>query len=393
MIIPPAAMPAVIANCFFTSLAFVIVCCRINTRLFVIKNIGADDGLIAMSMLASIAFLAVFMLQVKAGLGRQITFPEVPGFLQALWATIPIYNLALILCKLSITVQCYRVLRTPKMQKFLRGYFILLVVYGLLTVIGNIFICWPIEAYWMAILGVQGTCLSKGGVTFSNAGINIATDIILIVVPIPLLWRLQIPQKQKIILMCLFGMGTFACITSIIRLQSLYMIAIAPEAEQSVKGVSIAIWSSIEINVGIICASIPALKPLAVKLFPRMLLSNLYARTKGAAYYAGRSGGKGGNRSHSGTGGSRHMAGGSGQTSGMRSGNNRTTEVIQIKQSFEMTSVPATAVDDAGRNVAAVDIEDGKTSRDGSEKNLVGSSWQDEYYKKVTISSRPREIV
>lgn len=164
-----------------------------------------------------------------------MTFPEVPAFLHALWATIPIYNLSLILCKLSITMQCYLVLRTPKMQNFFRIYFVILVIYGLWAVLGSIFTCWPIETYWLAMTGFQGRCMSKGGVTFSNAAINIATDLILIVVPAPLLWGLQIPKRQRIILMCLFGVGLFATVVSIVRLHALYIIDISPPATQSGK--------------------------------------------------------------------------------------------------------------------------------------------------------------
>ncbi|KAK0716158.1 hypothetical protein B0H67DRAFT_582507 [Lasiosphaeris hirsuta] len=334
----------------------------------------------ALSMLASIGFLIIIMLQIKVGLGRQLTFPEVPGFLQALWATIPVYNLALILCKLSITVQCCRVLRTPKMQRFFRTYFVFLAVYGLWTLFSSIMTCWPIEVYWLAIAGAQGVCLNKGALTFSNAGINIATDLILIVVPVPLLWRLQIPKKQKIILMGLFCVGTLAVVTSIIRLQSLYMIAIAPEAEQSVMGVSIAIWSCIEINTAIICASIPAIKPLFVKAFPTVLLSSLYGRTKGAAY-ATRSAGKDGHPNKS----SASRANGSALRSSTRN-------AIQVERSFEMRSVPV---------LVGGEDEIKSSSRDGSEKNLVASSWQDEYYagqkgpgqKRVTITSHPGDMV
>jgi len=46
-----------------------------------------------------------------------------------------------------------------------------------------------------------------------------------------------------------------------------------------VDGVTTAIWSGIEINVAIICASIPALKPLISKLLPG-LLSNASSRDR-----------------------------------------------------------------------------------------------------------------
>ncbi|KAK3686129.1 hypothetical protein B0T22DRAFT_538324 [Podospora appendiculata] len=394
MIIPETAIRAVVVNCVFTSLAFIFVCMRLGTRTLLLKNIGIDDYLITGAMVSSIGFLAIMMLQIKAGLGRQVTFPELPGFLYALWATVPVYSFCLVLIKLSITVQLYRVLRTPKMQKFLRVYLICITVSGLWTVLSTVFNCWPVEYYWNFATGMAGSCMDKSAITFTNAGLNIFTDVILIAVPIPLLWRLQIPRRQKIVLMCLFGVGTFTCIISVVRLQALYQISIAPPAEQSIQGVNIAIWSGLEINVAIMCASVPALKPLVVKFFPKMLLSELYARTKGAAYYANHKAGTAGGGSNTGgsNAGSRqdHLRSGGGRGgSALRSANRAE---IQVEQSFEMKSVPMTAMD--------LDDGGGKTSsRDGSEKNLVVASWQDEYYstpiggKKVTITSHPREIV
>ncbi|KAK0638523.1 hypothetical protein B0T16DRAFT_421309 [Cercophora newfieldiana] len=389
--IAPAAMPAVIANFVFTCLAFFVVLLRLGTRMFLLKNLGADDALIVLSMLASIAFLVVVMLQIKAGLGRTISFPELPGFLHALWATIPIYNLSLILCKLSITVQCYRVLRTPKMRNFFRVYFVILVIYGLWTVLGTVFTCWPIETYWLFVTGFQGKCMSKGGVTYSNAALNITTDLILIVVPAPLLWGLQIPKRQRIILMCLFGVGTFATVVSIVRLHALYVIDNSPPPQQSVQGVAIAIWSGIEINTGIICASIPALRALVVKIAPRLLLSSLYARATGQGksklYYNDTTSGTGNNsqlqsRSNRKGGPSVSVSvtasanrtdserGGGKPKPGHRQG--KTSEGgIQVQQSFELRSVPVRM---AGRR----EIPDEEKSRDGSESNLVISSWQDE---------------
>ncbi|KAK0728827.1 hypothetical protein B0T26DRAFT_638721 [Lasiosphaeria miniovina] len=384
-------MPAVITNCLFTSLAFVVVCFRLGTRVFVVKNVGADDLLIVLAILASIGFLVVFMLQVKAGLGRAITVPELPGFLQALWATIPIYNLALMLCKLSITVQCYRVLRTPRTARFLRVYMGVLAAYGAWSVLGNVFVCWPVGFYWLEPTGtLRGACMDKGAVTFSNAALNIASDLVLIAVPVSLLWRLQLPRRQKMVLVCLFSGSAFACVTSIVRLHALYTIAVAPPAEQSVEGVDIAIWSSIEINVGIICASLPALKPLAAKLFPRLLLSGLYARTKEAAPSGGREavGGSSGSGSHGGR-RSDHTA-----SEDAHSGHRAE---IRVSQSFEMTSAPATAVPDTTDletgTVAAIGTDDGQTSRDGSERNLVSSSWHGDGCKMATVMSDPHDMV
>jgi hypothetical protein len=82
------------------------------------------------------------------------------------------------------------------------------------------------------------------------------------------------------------------CVTSVIRLKSLYEISVSTdtsrmylssisymELTKAVDGVNAGIWSGIEINVGIACSSLPALKPLISKVMPGFL-SNL--TTKGS---------------------------------------------------------------------------------------------------------------
>jgi len=322
-------------------------------------------------------------------------------------------------CKLSITVQCYRVLRTPKMQKFFKLYFVILALFGSWTVLSTVFQCWPIQYYWN-FMSVRGKCMDKAGVTFANAGVNILTDLLLIVIPVPMLWKLQLPQRQKLILMFIFGVGLFATITSVIRLVALREIGLVPEPLQRARGVNIAIWSCIEINTGIMCASVPALKPLIARYFPSFIISDLYAKTRGGAgYYAkpvggsqkgthpmssndnnssGSGSGKGGSgrtdsnhhhphkhRSRLSIGGSTIRPGG-GFDHGGSGGHNWATE-IQVEQSIEMRSVPINQLD-------LTDDDSRKPSRDGSEKGLVRSAWQADYYagrqgamKKVTITS------
>ncbi|KAM7189317.1 hypothetical protein V8F20_010225 [Naviculisporaceae sp. PSN 640] len=418
MNIAEPAVKAVVVNCLFTSLAFFFTCLRLYTRAFMVRKIFADDYLVIFSMLASIGYFATFMLQVKAGLGRPINLPEVPGFLQALWATVPLYNLSLTLCKLSITVQCYRVLRTaPRLAKFLRIYLVILVIYGTWAFFSSIFTCWPVDYYWNwmkpIIDGAQkaeqhperpgtgaplGTvkegdkCMNKVALTFSNAAVNIATDFVLLFVPIPLLWKLQIPSmRQKVILVGVFAAtGGLSVVMSIVRLWSLYLIGITPEGEEAVHGVMIAIWSCIEINVAVVCACVPALRPLMGRVFPGLAgVSSSY----GSRSWSQRQGQGTGTRSRALSGmevyASRVRAGGGiaeleghegwmGTRSNARGGGSdfhlgRSVSVaghIQVEQSFEMKSV---TVAEANRDIKGLYVgdEDEKVSRDGSENNLV----------------------
>ena len=59
------------------------------------------------------------------------------------------------------------------------------------------------------------------------------------------------------------------CVTSVIRLKSLYEISVSTDT--TLDGVNAGIWSGIEINVAIACASLPSLKPLISRMLPGLL--------------------------------------------------------------------------------------------------------------------------
>ncbi|EQB56978.1 hypothetical protein GCG54_00002953 [Colletotrichum gloeosporioides] len=286
------AVSAFVTSIVFTSLSFIVVALRLYTRIVVVGNVGVDDYLIPAALAASIGFSVVVMHQIKFGLGMPmatITPDNLVRFLQCLWATIPTYNLALLFCKLSIIFSYLRVFKVATTQKICKAMLVVLAVYGAWTVFGSIFMCVPVQAFWG---DGTGRCMDRLAFWFSNAALNIATDIIIVVIPIPLIRTLQISRKQKIALIMVFAVGGFVCITSIIRLRSLYEISISPDTSRD--GVHIATWSGIEINVAIICASAPALKPLIAKAFPKLLASTqrsnmrsgqLYGRTAGESHH------------------------------------------------------------------------------------------------------------
>lgn len=63
--------------------------------------------------------------------------------------------------------------------------------------------------------------------------------------------------------------GSSICVISALRLVWLYPISIAKDV--TYESPLSALWSSVELNVGILCACIPTLKSCFVKLFPRLL--------------------------------------------------------------------------------------------------------------------------
>jgi hypothetical protein len=95
------------------------------------------------------------------------------------------------------------------------------------------------------------------------AVINIIIDITILVLPISTLKNIKRGKRDKIVLFVIFGVGGFSCISSIIRL---YTIKVFTDSKDPFfDGVPINTWSMIEINVAVVCASVPAMKPLFTK--------------------------------------------------------------------------------------------------------------------------------
>ena len=107
--------------------------------------------------------------------------------------------------------------------------------------------------------------LSQYILTFRSAtsAINIIADIWILLLPIPTLLKVQRPRREKLALLVIFSLGAFSCIASIVRL---YSVGIYTESKDPFfDSVPINVWSMVEINVGILCASIPATKALFSK--------------------------------------------------------------------------------------------------------------------------------
>ncbi|KAJ0314948.1 hypothetical protein COL5a_012153 [Colletotrichum fioriniae] len=110
----------------------------------------------------------------------------------------------LLLCKLSIVFSYLRVFKIPTTQKICKTMLAVLAVYGAWTVFGSIFMCVPVQAFWG---DGTGKCMNRLAFWFSNAALNIVSDIVICCIPIPLIKSLQISKKQKIALIMVFAVG------------------------------------------------------------------------------------------------------------------------------------------------------------------------------------------
>jgi hypothetical protein len=89
---------------------------------------------------------------------------------------------------------------------------------------------------------------------------NVITDVILILMPLPYVYRLQAPITQRLLLSGLFMLGIFIAIVSCVRLV-IFMHIPLDEGDITYHFREIIVWSCVEVNVGLACACLPSLKP------------------------------------------------------------------------------------------------------------------------------------
>ncbi|KAL2434364.1 hypothetical protein ABEF95_004783 [Exophiala dermatitidis] len=283
-------MQAVVTATVFNALALLFIILRCISRFAVIRRAGLEEGLIIFALVLSFCLTVLIGLQKEHGLGRHswtVSDEDQKDLSKLLYASILVYNLGLFLVKISILYQYLRFFVQKSFRTAAWFLIVFIVVAGLAMLLTFSFSCWPLAFFWDKTVQ-SGHCINLIAFWFCVSALHIATDLAILVLPMPVLTRLQLPRKQKMTLIGVFALGGFGCITSILRLHALYISSTSSDLTHD--NVDAATWSSAELNVGIMCACIPAMRPVISVIFPRLLGTSRRGNTSdpypcGAAYY------------------------------------------------------------------------------------------------------------
>lgn len=145
-------------------------------------------------------------------------------------------------------------------------------------------------------------CLNSFVLVVFFASISIFHDLVILVMPLPILWGLQLQWKKKAHAMVMFSVGLFVIICSSVRVPILLRMKhtmdpsckfLAPDLirrsinSNLVDQAPVALWSYLEQAVGIICGCLPAFRSLVVTMLPKLkkyLGSTNGNRSKPASY-------------------------------------------------------------------------------------------------------------
>lgn len=116
-----------------------------------------------------------------------------------------VYIMAIGLTKYSILLFYRRLFPLKSVLRILQVVASVVLAWQIAIIAGYTWECRPIQKAWDTM--VPGTCIDLKKLWLGNAIPNIITDIVIIIIPLPLIWKLHLPRFQRLLLCGVFLTG------------------------------------------------------------------------------------------------------------------------------------------------------------------------------------------
>ncbi|GKT48321.1 uncharacterized protein ColSpa_08502 [Colletotrichum spaethianum] len=257
---------------FAVQLAFLIaagifVLARAYVKICIVKNVAVDDWLIFGAMIGYTAYGGIALHGVTNGAtGKHITeltVDQAAVSLRAWYICEVLYSPITLAIRTSIALLLLR-LAPNKIHRW--------IIYANLVVVWMIsiaffcimtFQCMPPSYFWRQLYGDPGSCIDLNIVpdaTIAHSIISALSDWCMGLLPIALLWNVNLNRRTKVLVAILLSMGMVAGVALIVRIP--YVKRLAISADFLYETIDVAIWSVLEPALGIIAASVTSLRPL-----------------------------------------------------------------------------------------------------------------------------------
>ncbi|KAF2030696.1 hypothetical protein EK21DRAFT_111573 [Setomelanomma holmii] len=257
-------------------LSTIAVSLRLYCRIHYIRHVGLDDYFMLIALVVAIALGIMNGFHISWGTGQHGAdldlFVILVPTLKHWYAYQLVYPWALFFVKASILALYHRIFTQTKFRYTVYAVTGFVTTYTVVVFFVNAFECRSQPSRAWSPSFPRG-CNNLPATYFSTASINILTDAMILIMPLRAFQQLNLHRRKRFALMGVFMVGGIAVIASIVRLYALWVYTTTQDVAYD--AIFILLLSQIEVNVAIISASAPALRPLFNKTF----MSSSYNRS------------------------------------------------------------------------------------------------------------------
>ncbi|PSR79794.1 hypothetical protein BD289DRAFT_485381 [Coniella lustricola] len=281
----PETRTPLIVSTFFGVLALLSYIARLYSIGVPHTRPRLDDWLILAALVLVYVSLGIQWACVTlGGTGRHITDVEavdpsaVVLTLQLILPFEALYGITLMLVKFSMLRFYARIFAINKTFTIAVWTAATVIFLWMVSVVLETFLlCRPLAYNWDTTIA-DGTCGNRQAV-YVGAGVsNMVTDFMVLLLPVPFVWKLKMPTASKMGLLGIFCLGIFITAISIVRLKSLMDISFTDPTWTLPMGL---LWTVLEPELAIINANLPLMKRLFTRMLPRLFSSSRSRGTGG----------------------------------------------------------------------------------------------------------------
>ncbi|KAL8749864.1 MAG: hypothetical protein Q9184_006635 [Pyrenodesmia sp. 2 TL-2023] len=234
--------------------------CRRLTKI----AISWDDYLIVAGLVFTLALCFCQAYGVEFGSGKHVLATpliKVQKWAKLMYAYQMFWAFAMACIKVSILLFYRRLFPEENTSKKWRICHLALIVASvvccLISVFGSAFACTPVALIWdYTIEG--GHCINLAILARFTCITGFVTDLLILMLPIPIVWSLQLDPSKKVGVCGVFLLGSFVCVASVVRFVHLESVSRSDPTWSNVDSIN---WTAVEASVGIICACLPIMAP------------------------------------------------------------------------------------------------------------------------------------
>ncbi|KAL2114554.1 hypothetical protein VUR80DRAFT_4537 [Thermomyces stellatus] len=249
----------------FLALSWISVLLRIYVRAFMTKCFQLDDWFMVVGQIVFTLSCSFILLGIGRGIGRHNAAlnqdDEIDSLMWQALATAT-YVIDMMFIKLSIGIFLLRLAIQKTYRYILWASLVIVAIWSVVLFFWNMFQCKPVEAQWDYTLE-DSSCVPIQEVVaaaYSLSVMCILSDWLYALIPIPMLWNVEMTKQTKITVIIILGLGIFASVATLIRLR---FLADLEETEDILfAGTDAMVWTLVEPGVAIVAASLATIRPL-----------------------------------------------------------------------------------------------------------------------------------